>query len=142
MVAVHHAESSQWAEGLPTYSRQAEEGRCGFEGVAVSKTDPEALGKYRLHGCCCEQGGCPVAAARDLKDHALQSGRSGAEWFAVLSMNYQQAPKHEMQLCIVDAAKELRVDGRITAHALRATAAQGNQCRHGVVAGAVVLTMG
>ena len=40
-------------------------GTCRIN-LPVSKTDSEALGKYRLHGCCCEQGGCPVAAARDL----------------------------------------------------------------------------
>ena len=92
--------------------------------LPVSKTDAEALGKFRLHGCCCEQGGCPVAAARDLRDHALQGG-GGTDSFAVVSMTYRQVPKKEMQLCLQDAAKELGVVGRITAHAMRATAAQG-----------------
>ena len=40
-------------------------------------------------------------------------------------MNFRQVPKKEMQLCLQDAAKALGVTGRITAHAMRATAAQG-----------------
>jgi hypothetical protein len=40
-------------------------------------------------------------------------------------MTYRRVPKKEMQLCLQDAAKELGVVGRITAHAMRATAAQG-----------------
>ena len=99
-------------------------GTCRIN-LPVSNTDSEALGKFRLHGCCCEQGGCPVAAARDLRDHALQNGGSTSDSFAVLSMTYRQVPKKEMQLCLQDAAKELGVVGRITAHAMRATAAQG-----------------
>jgi hypothetical protein len=40
-------------------------------------------------------------------------------------MHFRQVPKKEMQLCLQDAAKELGVVGRIIAHAMRATAAQG-----------------
>ena len=45
-------------------------GSCSIN-LPVSKTDPEALGKHRLHGCCCAAGGCPVVAARCLVEHSM-----------------------------------------------------------------------
>ena len=103
-------------------------GTCSFL-LPVSKTDPTALGRERLHGCSCPSLACPVAAARRLlADSAVRYAADEEEDLAtrpmVATVSGAFPKKAQVQAALQRIGNALGMEVLPTGHAMRATGAQ------------------
>ena len=105
--------------------------------LPVSKSDPQALGKKRVHACSCHgvaatargRALCPVAAARRLVNRARVHVPAGAEPDEGLRplwprLDGKFAKKRAVVATLKELGKQIRSEGNITGHVCRVTGAQ------------------
>ena len=125
-----------------TISEGDHDGRVVRWSLPASKTDTEARGVARAHGCSCSVGApasCPFCAVvaqlarlQTLFPHRWAGGVADADLPLFPTLEGAVVTKDRMAATIVEAAKRLKVplasadrSARVSGHSLRVTGAQG-----------------